>query len=212
MLLQGVIVNNKPLFKIVLTWVMFSIGLTSYGMMVKYTSSIGQQLLEAQEAQDYNKNVKLLEHSCFKGESLLFQSQFFSSNYKDLPERYKAPIEEILKNNEEAVGQAEKEMFAYHSRYRKKNVELLRNTREYIINIHRAYRINAAKLATENKRPGRQLKDITAPYCSVFNDMCQSFRENDYQSVAWKSHNEFVPLAKDDHYVQYMLNKATTST
>lgn len=77
----------------------------------------------------------LLEHSCFLGESLKFQNDFFSSNYKNLPERQLKVYEKILGS---MINESKIQLFGvfpYHSYYRKNCLMLIEEQNKYCIDV-----------------------------------------------------------------------------
>jgi hypothetical protein len=136
--------------------VLLALGIStwSFGMTVGYNrmrpARIGLQKPEKQfllrqarkralsdlqkEVKRERASLKLLEHSCFKGESLSLQNEFYSSEYTRLPKRERVirhmilgPMANEFTNNLFGV-------FPYHAYYRKNCLSILDKFGDYAQN------------------------------------------------------------------------------
>src|SRR5947207_15956100 len=103
--------------------IVLSVTNISLGMTVNRKTSIVRiteeqrriiQIIESQRRNNNKCNMKFLEHSCFKGESLRFQNEFFSSDYTSLPTQQEA-INHLILRDENQLGA----ILGYHHHYRK---------------------------------------------------------------------------------------------
>lgn len=85
------------------------------------------RIIESHRRNEEQKNRKLLEHACFKGESLRFQNEFFASDYTALP-RQQSVINYVILRDESDL----RATFAYHQHYRKHCSIALEKVEEYV--------------------------------------------------------------------------------
>jgi hypothetical protein len=137
---------------------------------------------------------KLLEHSCFKGESLLFQNMFFSSDYTDTP---KPVLEHFNVVAQPLNGSIDlmNYIFAYHTHYRK---DCLNRTYLLWEDISIKMRLYERRLDKLSKNPddAERFIDVLAtrdadllPQINAFESMKDAFFANDYPYLLWIREN-----------------------
>lgn len=135
------------------------------------------------------KNVKLLEHSCFKGESLLFQNEFFSSNYLWLPTYQKKTIGTILGRDQLGIAQYRAAVLDYHKYYRKECSDILEKAKKFVDNTKH---IDDESASDEEKASDRKnferYKNIKVMQCE---NMKMAYNIKDYPLVLYMNERYF---------------------
>lgn len=136
------------------------------------------------------KNVKFLEHSCFKGECLQFQSEFFLSNYTNLPQRQLDIHSMILGPQVKIADNPLFGVFQYHARYRKDCSRILETFGKHVQTNITANAIYLGQLMADPMvsivyRTAVQLSQMnsTVRIATILGAMSDAFVRNDYQMV-----------------------------
>lgn len=165
----------------------------------------------------------LLEHSCFLGESLKFQNEFFLSDYTNLPERVLKVYEIILGST---INEPKNQLFGvlpYHTYYRKNCLMLIEEQNKYCIDVQLSkivgykalmpiqnpgaesneYCISVLKslinFISKNVPPNRKMLDYELIKAIVINqDNCSKFNHN--------VHNKMLRALQinDYHFIIYL--------
>lgn len=176
--------------KIILAIVLLCAEGISFGMLIPRATKSVIQAIEKKRRDTYKeeaKNVKLLEHSCFKGESLLFQNEFFSSNYQWLPTSQTMTIGTILGRDQLGKDQCHAAVLDYHKYYRKICLDALVNVENHIDHMVLSYMSELFKKNTGMLTQGL-LNHIKFEYAltislNIFENMKARYRSNDYPRV-----------------------------
>ena len=133
-----------------------------------------------------SSKTKLLEHPSFPGESLNFQSQFFSSNYMDLPKSVALPI--VLMTKDVPVDQR-RFVLIYHAHYRKQCKDLIESFARAALKKSELYDRQIQKVW---KRPDgmeqflslhRMVHNDLGLRAIAYDDMLEAFHDNHYPMV-----------------------------
>lgn len=184
----------------------------SFGMMVgrnpqpihraRFQDHIKQARFSEERTRAFNRmredlrkekeDLKRLEHSCFKGESLSFQNEFFSSDYKNLPRRQLDIYSRILGPDSNELINQSFGVFPYHAQYRKDCIKMLESFGSYVQEKIVYDAVLLGTLSASSSSDAVQLallgvhnKNSLLQLTNALSDMNDAFLINDYPAMIY---------------------------